>query len=678
MTKSLPQMLLILLSLVTIIRSENIFDKLVNRFSKPQKATISSSCQAAITRVNKGLSKNFKDLVTKSSTYQNDTSFPSDYSSIASTTYTKNELSPFTKVKWGRLNTICPTCTMFGTQNYINDISQGYLGDCYFLAGISAVAENQTRLEKAFVNPSINWGGLYAFNVFIRGVPYVVDVDDAIPAGKYGKASIFAGIGSDKSIWGPLLEKAWSKVNGNYERISAGQTGEAISFLTNAPYQYYNVSLLNAPSMWKLISEGDAKGFAMSFSTPGKSDKTVCSLNLPCNHAYTIIGTYQITKSDGSKQNLYKFRNPWGIDNSFSGQYQDASTYWSAVGSNGKTYAQQAGQTNANDGILYITDNEAMGAFNGFNIAEVRDSFVNSWYDKKGDTVASATTPAVYTFTLAANTPLILFVKTYDRRMYEQNSGCKTDYAIFKVVLKDSTGKSIQAVSFYEDANFYFNFVDTPLAKGTYKIEFYPTWGNVDVKDYGVVIQAPVSIAILDSSSKTSAVSPHDYSSKNLKPTVPQVKPVAQPLPVINQTGPAYTPNGTIATDLINCRNSSSFKVSNYNHYFYGSQVTSILDPTKKTTKSMYQIIYLLGTQKENIIFTGQVTIKTAVGGQISTAGTGMICLKSTSTTAKEDTFTCTCKIEIDFYPKECMVGILSPLGSSYSYGAAFQYSQGY
>jgi len=136
--------------------------------------------------------------------------------------------------KWGRLGSICPNCTMFGTSGYLNDIAQGAVGDCYFLAGLSAVAEDQARLDKILVNHLNNWAGIYGANVHIRGIPYLIPVDDAVPAGKYGRTPTFAKVGKDYSIWGPLLEKAWAKVNGNYENIEGGNVVEAVSFLTNA------------------------------------------------------------------------------------------------------------------------------------------------------------------------------------------------------------------------------------------------------------------------------------------------------------------------------------------------------------------------------------------------------------------------------------------------------------
>jgi len=54
------------------------------------------------------------------------------------------------------------------------------LGDCYFLGGIASVAEDEERIKRVFINEQTNSAGIYAFNVFIRGLPTIVTVDDQI------------------------------------------------------------------------------------------------------------------------------------------------------------------------------------------------------------------------------------------------------------------------------------------------------------------------------------------------------------------------------------------------------------------------------------------------------------------------------------------------------------------
>jgi len=64
------------------------------------------------------------------------------------------------------------------------------------------------------------------------GVPKTFIIDDFLPirtGGRIGSfETIFAGIGSDNSIWVPLLEKAFAKMYGNYAHIEGGSSSLAI------------------------------------------------------------------------------------------------------------------------------------------------------------------------------------------------------------------------------------------------------------------------------------------------------------------------------------------------------------------------------------------------------------------------------------------------------------------
>lgn len=91
----------------------------------------------------------------------------------------------------------------------------------------------------------MNDSGVMAFNVFIRGMPIVVTIDDLLPFVDSNGIStpMFANIGMDGGLNGPLLEKLWSKLSGTYERTAAGWQHEALNVLTGAPsYDYLTSS----------------------------------------------------------------------------------------------------------------------------------------------------------------------------------------------------------------------------------------------------------------------------------------------------------------------------------------------------------------------------------------------------------------------------------------------------
>ena len=84
-----------------------------------------------------------------------------------------------------------------------------------------------------------------AFNVYIRGMPIVVTIDDLLPFTSQNRVStpLFANIGLDGGLNGPLLEKLWSKMSGTYDRTAAGWQHEALHVLTGAPsYDYLTSS----------------------------------------------------------------------------------------------------------------------------------------------------------------------------------------------------------------------------------------------------------------------------------------------------------------------------------------------------------------------------------------------------------------------------------------------------
>ena len=64
--------------------------------------------------------------------------------------------------------------------------------------------------------------GAASVNVYINGVPRVINVDTLMPVTKSGKLMFSEPNPKTKNCWGMILEKVWSKINSNYERTCAG------------------------------------------------------------------------------------------------------------------------------------------------------------------------------------------------------------------------------------------------------------------------------------------------------------------------------------------------------------------------------------------------------------------------------------------------------------------------
>ena len=104
---------------------------------------------------------------------------------------------------------------------------------------------------------SYSTSGLTAFNVWVAAQKKVIYIDDLLPYKSATSTSLyFASRSADLGVWVPFLEKAWAKVNGNYDRIVAGNEMEAFQFLTGFPAQNYNLNTsfaLNATAIFQFV-----------------------------------------------------------------------------------------------------------------------------------------------------------------------------------------------------------------------------------------------------------------------------------------------------------------------------------------------------------------------------------------------------------------------------------------
>lgn len=117
------------------------------------------------------------------------------------------------------------------------------MGDCYFMASASAVAEWPNLINNIFLTKNKNKAGIFAVRVFIRGKPYVISVDDSTAISWYTGKPKFGYLSDDgSSAWGIVLEKVWAKVLGNYIKTNGGYLSNGLRFLTGNPVFSYTLS----------------------------------------------------------------------------------------------------------------------------------------------------------------------------------------------------------------------------------------------------------------------------------------------------------------------------------------------------------------------------------------------------------------------------------------------------
>ena len=99
----------------------------------------------------------------------------------------------------------------------------------------------------------------------------------------------------DGALFGPLLEKLWAKINGSYEKTTAGWSHEALRVLSGAPAYDYLTSSYTSDEIWKLITDAARNNFIVGCGTSGTgSDRKKSELGLSQSHAYALLGTYEL------------------------------------------------------------------------------------------------------------------------------------------------------------------------------------------------------------------------------------------------------------------------------------------------------------------------------------------------------------------------------------------------
>ena len=126
------------------------------------------------------------------------------------------------------------------------------MGDCYWMASASAIAEFPTLVKNVFLTQNKNKAGIFGIQLYLRGKPYHISIDDNIMfhnSSAYAYGPVYAALSDDKTAaWSIVIEKAYAKVIGNYLKTDGGYLPAAIRALTGVPVFGYTVSTTSNPA----------------------------------------------------------------------------------------------------------------------------------------------------------------------------------------------------------------------------------------------------------------------------------------------------------------------------------------------------------------------------------------------------------------------------------------------
>jgi len=264
------------------------------------------------------------------------------------------------------------------------DIAQGGLGDCWFLSALSSLAQplpddcplkvKQVAVERVIQRETNSTdeakaAGVYRFKFFRMGEWVDIVVDDQLPQRKRAAPS------ETDEWWVPLVEKAYAKFNGSYDKIIGGNTCWAMTDLTGGiSVEMKNLNYDNA-----VVAQGkaDDKGVDLyNIFRKIQHRAVVCTSNLGdggnetivrglvCGHAYSLLQLDEVELDDGSTERIVKIRNPWA-QCEWDGPWCDGSEEWEHVPDEEK---ERIDYTNKDDGGFWMCFKDWVDEFEMFTI----------------------------------------------------------------------------------------------------------------------------------------------------------------------------------------------------------------------------------------------------------------------------------------------------------------------
>lgn len=234
------------------------------------------------------------------------------------------------------------------------------------------MAEFSDRVDKIFITKQANTAGIYQVTLYITGEEKVITVDDYFPFCPSKNDWAFSK-SVDNEIWVLILEKAWAKVHGSYQRIEGGNTAEALMSLTGAYVDYiFHSQVQNKDMLWRRIFLADQKKYviatAASSKKTGTSGAEMKSSGIIDAHAYSLLEANPIITDSKKQARLLKLRNPWGFEE-WKGAWSDHDDKnWT------EEIRHKLGFEAKDDGVFYIEFNDYLRNFYNTTICKYQIS----------------------------------------------------------------------------------------------------------------------------------------------------------------------------------------------------------------------------------------------------------------------------------------------------------------
>lgn len=194
------------------------------------------------------------------------------------------------------------TTPLFVDGPQYDDVAQGAVGDCYYLATLASIADTDPNVIQQMVAPLGD--GTFAVRFYSGGSEVYLRLDADLPVS--GANPAYAKLGMDGELWVPIVEKAYAYFRygqNSYASISGGWMSTVYNQIANcsSPWRYATGT---ATDLYAYLASNLSAGHPITMGSYSNASGPIVG-----SHAYmvksveTVNGTSYVT--------VY---NPWGYD----------------------------------------------------------------------------------------------------------------------------------------------------------------------------------------------------------------------------------------------------------------------------------------------------------------------------------------------------------------------------
>ncbi|ETW10072.1 hypothetical protein H310_00458 [Aphanomyces invadans] len=319
------------------------------------------------------------------------------------------------------------------------DINQGTTGNCWFLAALASVCGVPRIIENICVARDERVG-VYGFIFFKDGDWEHVIVDDQLfvtttdfdhafetmivkdkktfkdTFRSDSQALFFGKSSSARETWLPLLEKAYTKLHGDYKSVEGGHTGEGIEDLTGGVTTSISITdILDYDRFWydELSRTNVDSLFSASIFKKHSGMESQSSNGLVHTHAYSVLKAVEV-----KNVKFLLIRNPWG-EHEWNGRWSDGSKEWTPE------WMAALDHRFGDDGSFWMQYEDFVEEFTTIERTRLYDNkwFVNQEWMEYRTSWPAEWSNALFQFDLTTDSPANIVLAKADDRYFQGLQG---------------------------------------------------------------------------------------------------------------------------------------------------------------------------------------------------------------------------------------------------------------